>query len=267
MTQPREWDAATYHRVSAPQHSWGVRVLDRLVLCGDERVLDAGCGTGRVTQALVEKLRSAGDGGSVCALDRSIEMTRVARRTLPAEVPVVAADLLAMPFRQAFDVIFSTATFHWVLDPAGLYRGLARVLRPGGRLHAQCGGAGNIGRSFAQVMEVCAQPRFAPRFAGWKPAWAFLSPEEATRHLQAAGFIEIRAWLEPEPTTFASRDEFRVFIEKVVLGAWMVRFADAPGEGAAFLDEVCDAAAAGTPALTLDYVRLNLEAKLPGGVQ
>src|SRR5262245_64527492 len=96
MKQPHEWDAGTYHRVSTPQQSWGLRVLERLELRGGERVLDAGCGTGRVTLALLERVRAVR--GSVVAMDRSRDMTRGARQTLPAEVPVIAADLLAMPF-------------------------------------------------------------------------------------------------------------------------------------------------------------------------
>ena len=86
---PREWDAGTYHRVSTPQQAWGQRVLDRLVLQGGERVLDAGCGTGRVTLSLYDRVLAVG--GRVTALDRSVEMTRVARSTLPPVVPVVAA--------------------------------------------------------------------------------------------------------------------------------------------------------------------------------
>ena len=258
---PREWDAGTYHRVSTPQQKWGQHVLERLVLHGGEHVLDAGCGTGRVTLALHARVEAAG--GRVTALDRSVEMSRIARRTLPAGVPVVAADLLALPFRSAFDVLFSTATFHWVLDPAALYAAAARVLRPAGRLHAQCGGAGNLARFHARAQALATTPRFAARFSPWSDPWLFLPPEDAERHLLAAGFASVRAWLDPEPTPFASRDDFRVFIERVVLGAWMARFADAPQEAAAFLDALCDAAAADEQPFLLDYVRLNLEAALP----
>lgn len=261
---PREWDAGTYHRVSTPQQAWGQRVLDRLELRGGENILDAGCGTGRVTLALLERVQVAGAaGGRVHAIDRSIEMTRLARRTLPADVPVVAADLLVLPFGRAFDLVFSTATFHWVLDPAALYAGLARVLRPGGRLHAQCGGAENLVRFMSHARPLAATPRFAARFRNWSDPWVFLAPEETERHLRAAGFATVRAWLEPEPTPFESREDFRVFIERVVLGAWMARFADAPGEAAAFLDALCDAAANDDPPYQLDYVRLNIEAALP----
>ena len=260
--QPLEWDAATYHEVSAPQHAWGVRVLERLALTGRERVLDAGCGTGRVTLALRARVQAAG--GWLAAIDRSHEMTRVARRTLPEDVPVVAADLLAIPFRRAFDVLFSTATFHWVLDQAALYRGVAAVLVAGGRLHAQCGGAGNLQRLRSRVAALCATPRFAARFERWSDPWRFLAPAEAEQLLKNAGFARVRAWLEPEPTPFPNREAFRIFVENVVLGAWMARFDGAPAEATAFVDAVCDAAAIEDEPYTLDYVRLNIEATLGG---
>jgi trans-aconitate 2-methyltransferase len=199
----------------------------------------------------------------VCALDRSLEMTRAARRNLPGDVDVVTADLLAMPFGPRFDVLFSTATFHWVLDPAALFRSIAGVLAPGGRLHAQCGGTGNLARFICRVRALAAAPRHAARFADWSDPWLFLAPEEATSLLSAVGFSRVRAWLEPEPTPFADRAAYRVFIERVVVVEWMRRFADAPADGEAFLDALCDAAAGDGEPYQLDYVRLNLEAELP----
>ncbi len=236
-------------------------MLKRLALRGGEHVLDAGCGTGKVTLSLLERVRAAG--GRVTALDRSVEMTRLARRTLPADVRVVAADILGLPFRRTYDLVFSTATLHWVLDPAALYAAVASVLRPGGRLHAQCGGAGNLAGFPARVQALASTSRFAARFEGWSDPWVFLAPGEAEIHLRAAGFATVRAWLEPEPTPFTGREDYRVFIERVVLGARMARLADAPDEAAAFLDALCDAAAVDEPPYQLAYVRLNIEAAMP----
>jgi trans-aconitate 2-methyltransferase len=260
MKHPREWDAGIYHRVSAPQRAWGLRVVERLALHGRERVLDAGCGTGRVTLALTERVRAAN--GRVIAMDRSTDMARTARSTLPAYVPVVNADLLEMPFRHSFDVVFSTAALHWVLDQAALYRAIAAVLGRGGRLHAQCGGEGNVARFNVRVQALCATPRYAARFAGWTEPWRFLSTAEVERHLEAVGFDHMRTWLELEPTTFANRASYREFIAHVVLNAWMARFEGAAEEADAFLDALCDAAAADAEGFVLDYVRLNIEATL-----
>ena len=259
-TRRADWDAAVYHRVSAPQFAWGQEVLQRLVLRGDECVLDAGCGTGRLTALLPERLPR----GRVVAMDRSRDMTRRARQHLPRTVAVVQADLLALPFRAAFDVVFSTATFHWVLEPEWLYAGLLPMLVPGGRLHAQCGGAGNLARLHARVHAQMHSARFAARFADWRETWRFLSPDEATAHLSAGGFTQVHASLRQAPTPFDSRQAYAEFVEVVVVADYLSRLPE-PSDRAAFMEALLDAAAADDPAYTLDYVRLDLTAVRPGG--
>jgi len=255
-----DWDAAVYHRVSAPQFEWGQRVLERLVLRGDERVLDAGCGTGRLTALLHAKLPR----GQVFAMDRSSDMTARARQHLSATVPVVRADLLALPFRAAFDVVFSTATFHWVLDTVALDAAIHAVLVPGGRLHAQCGGAGNLARLLARAHALMREPRYASCFQDWHETWVFLSADAAAAHLRAAGFEQVRACLVDAPTPFATREAYREFVQVVVLADHLTRI-DTPAGRETFVDALVDAAAADDPPFVLDYVRLDLEAVRKGG--
>src|SRR6266536_2433431 len=149
---PTEWDAATYDRIADPMTRWGSAVLDKLPLAGDERVLDAGCGSGRVTELLVGRVPR----GHVVALDLSQAMLAQARRRLAAHadrISYLCADLGApLPIEQV-DAVLSTATFHWVGDHDALFRNLAQVLRPGGWLVAQCGGVGNV----ASVQAALAQ--------------------------------------------------------------------------------------------------------------
>ena len=128
----REWNSSEYHRLSQPQVSWGKKVLSRLRLQGNELVLDAGAGTGRLTADLLQSLPN----GRVIALDVSQNMSRSARQYLQPQfgerVQVITADLLDLPFGPVFDGIVSTAAFHWVLDHDRLFRGLFQALRPGG---------------------------------------------------------------------------------------------------------------------------------------
>src|SRR5918998_3727751 len=222
-----EWDAASYHRVSEPQFAWGMAVLERLALRGDETVLDAGCGSGRLTAELLRRL----PGGRVVALDRSAAMARRARETLAADAPralVVEADLLALPLRGAVDVVFSTATFHWVLDHDRLFVELAAALRPGGRLLAQCGGGENLARVHAVAARLMDEPEFAPRFAGWAEPWHFAHEDETWRRLEAAGFGDVRVSLVPAPTPFADRAALREFLETVVLRPHLARLEAVP---------------------------------------
>jgi len=205
---PADWDARTYDRVADPMTRWGATVLDRLPLGGDERVLDAGCGSGRVTEHLLERLPR----GRVVALDASPAMLEEARRRLSrfdGRVEFVQADLAhPLPIEGTVDAILSTATFHWVLDQDALFHNLAGVLRPGGWLASQSGGAGNIAR-FLQVVAGIGD--------GWQGEYRFETPESARARLVAAGFVEIDTWLSEELIRFEPGQAFEAYIETVCL--------------------------------------------------
>ena len=248
MTTPRDWDAATYDRVSDPMTRWGTAVLDRLPLEGDESVLDAGCGSGRVTELLAGRLPR----GRVVALDASPSMIDEARGRLARfgdRVSYVVADLgrpLPLGSRAPVDAILSTATFHWVPDHDALFANLAAVLRRGGRLVAQCGGSGNIA-SIQAVLATIGD--------GWLGDVHFETPEATARRLAAAGFVEIEAWLQPEPTRFERGEPFETYLRTVVLGSHVARLP--ASERDAFVSEV--AGRLGDP--VIDYIRLNISAR------
>jgi len=257
-----EWDAETYHRISRPQFEWGVKVLAGLALEGGETVMDAGCGTGRLTALLLERLPR----GRVLALDRSENMLRAARQHLlprfEGRVEFLAADLGVLDFADAFDVVFSTATFHWVKDHPGLFARLWRAIRPGVRLHAQCGGGPNLKSLRERTGALTRTPPFATCFAAFEAPWHY--PDEATTssRLEAVGFVEVVTGLEPAPTTFADAGEYRTFVERVVLHPYLVCIAD-PGLRERFLATLVDEARRDRPPLTLDYWRLNLSGRKP----
>jgi trans-aconitate 2-methyltransferase len=252
-----EWDAGEYEAVSAPQTSWGASFLEvfleRRGLRGDEQVVDAGCGTGRVTELLLRHLPN----GKVVAVDASVSMVEAARERFAGDsrVRVERRDLLWLEVERPVDVIFSTATFHWIKDHDRLFGRLARALKPGGMLVAQCGGRGNIDRTVAVTERVMGEERFRGFFAGWQDNWYFADPETTRARLEAAGFEEIETWLHEEPTEFGSVDELARFLKTVVLGQHL-----------AFLPEEARdpfaVAVAGRLAeegfLKVDYVRLNM---------
>jgi trans-aconitate 2-methyltransferase len=240
----REWDAATYDRVATPQVRWVTGLLDHLVGDGVEVVLDAGCGTGRVTQAVLDRL----PGTRAVALDGSRKMLEQARRRLaPAvaagRVDFVHADLgRPLPLDHPVDAVVSTATFHWVPDHDALFANLAAVLRPGGQLVGQCGGAGNAA-SVVRAMAGLGETRHP---------WHFSTPEDTRRRLLAHGFTDVETWLHDEPTAFETRSALEEFLGTVVLGSHLERMA--PGDRAPFVRAVADA----MPEPVIDYVRLNI---------
>jgi len=243
---PRDWDATTYDRIADPQFRWGVAVLDRLSPAAGETVLDAGCGSGRVTQALLERFADV----DVLALDGSPSMLeQAAERLAPfgERVTLVHADLLEPLPIERVDAVFSTATFHWVADHDRLFANLADSMRPGASLVAQCGGAGNL-TTVTDALERLG----ASTFEGNK---VFASAEDTRARLERAGFDAIRCWLHEEPTPFESLDDLATFLRTVALGAHVDGMPSADAD--AFALEV----ARRLPRLELDYVRLNIDAR------
>lgn len=237
-----DWDAATYDRIADPQTRWGAEVLDRLELAGDERVLDAGCGSGRVTELLLARVPR----GSVVALDASPSMLEEARKRLgrKGRVEFVEADLgRPLPIDGPVDAVFSTATFHWIDDHEALFRNLAAVVRPGGRLVAQCGGSGNLASVWEAVRAVDPTRSTTKRFEG---------PDDTARRLEAAGFVEVLAWLTDAPTPFEPGEPLETFLATVTLRHHVEGLP--PDERLAFARAV----AANLPRPELDYVRLNI---------
>lgn len=249
-----DWDAATYDRVADPQARWGSAVLDRLPLRGDERVLDAGCGSGRVTEQLLKRL----PGGAVVALDASPSMVEEARRRLGTDprVTFVVADLIQpLPVDPPVDAILSTATFHWITDHGRLFRNLAAVLRPRGRLVAQCGGGDNVATVLAVAQAVGVDFGLDP---AWQGPWLFATAEETAQRLAAAGFTDIETWLNLEPTPLEPGEPLETFLATVVLRDHMALMPEA--DRPRFVHAVAER----MPRPEIDYVRLNMTARKAG---
>ncbi|MBK5117255.1 MAG: methyltransferase domain-containing protein [Thermoleophilia bacterium] len=249
MSGTREWDAGTYDRVSEPQLAWGRAVLDRLGPAGDELVLDAGCGTGRVTELLIDALPD----GSVIGVDGSREMIDAARGRLGPAVRLIHSDLLELQLPDPVDAVFSSATFHWIRDHRRLFMNIATWLRPGGRLEAQCGGEGNVAGFFAIVDRVAAREPYATSLANMAPSRHFAGPGETAALLEGAGFVDVRCWLEPSQTR---PPDPRAYIEGVCLGAHTTALPESARES--FVADVYEEWAADP---VLDYVRLNISAR------
>lgn len=258
----REWNAETYHKVSDPQYEWGLPVLDKLPLDGHERVLDVGCGTGRLTEKLIERLPR----GEVVALDLSFNMLQTAREYLlprfANRVRFAQADAAALPMAGHADAIFSTATFHWVLDHPLLFKSLYGALKPGGRLVAQCGGVRNIQRVHDRCAQLASESAFAPYFAGWTGPWHFADPQETADRLREAGFVDAHASLESQSFVPPDAGAFREFVTAVVCRHHLSRLPDAESQDR-FMDALTAKAATDDPPFELDYWRLNIEARKP----
>ena len=154
MTSVRTWSGPEYDRLSTPMEAMGLAALERLELRGDETVLDAGCGSGRVTEALVARLPR----GRVIGIDASASMIAAARARLGARADLRVADLATLELderrgRRPLDRDVP-------LDRRPRSRSsprCGRALRDGGRLVAQCGGRGNIAAVHAAAEATIAE--------------------------------------------------------------------------------------------------------------
>jgi trans-aconitate 2-methyltransferase len=256
-----EWNAKEYERLGDPMTRWGGQVLERLQLNGDETVLDGGCGTGRVTEQLLAKLPR----GKVIGADASAKMIEQAKERFASNprVSLLVADLTLIELPDQVDAILSTATFHWIKDHDKLFTQLAKILKPGGQLVAQCGGATNIAGLMEAIEEVMRSPTYAAAFDGWYSPWNYATPEKTQERLARAGFTDIHTWLNPEPTPLSSRAHLVDYLSTIILGQHVLRLP--PEQHLPLAEAVADARLrrAGQP--QIDYVRLNIVARRAGG--
>ena len=191
------WNAEDYARNSGAQQSWARELIAKLALAGQETVLDLGCGDGKVTAEIAELVPR----GSVLGVDSSPAMIDLARRTFPpADHPTLSfeiADARSLPYQGRFDVIFSNAALHWVVDHRPVLGGVARALKAGGRLLFQCGGRGNGEEFFAIARQMSGEQPWRVHFEGFTFPWGFYGPEEYGPWCREAGLAPRRIELLP----------------------------------------------------------------------
>jgi trans-aconitate 2-methyltransferase len=248
MAALREWEAGTYQRVSVPHEEWAEAVLERLPLDGTETVLDAGCGTGRVTRMLIERLPE----GRVIGVDGSTAMIEKVRELLRPQDEAFAADLTELRLPEPVDAVVSSAVFHWIGDHERLFERLRAALLGGGQLAAQCGGAGNIDELRETTRRIAAAEPYAAHLTEIEEPWNYATAEQTEARLRAAGFDRVRCWLQPWEVIPPEPFEF---LRAICLAPYLDRLPEELRRP--FVEAVL--AAEGEP-LRLRYVRLNIEA-------
>jgi trans-aconitate methyltransferase len=206
------WNAADYAANSAAQQIWARELIAQLHPRGDERILDVGCGDGKVTAELARAVPK----GSVTGIDASPEMIRFARKIFPQgkhpNLEFQVMDARKIHLAQRFDMVFSSSVLHWVDNHPAFLRGAAACLRSGGRLVVSCGGKGN-----AQDVFVAARPEM--RLQPWRgffrkmpKPYFFYTPEDYEKWLPRFGFKIQGVRLVPKDTTYDGSDGFAAWV-------------------------------------------------------
>lgn len=264
-TSAKEWNARYYHRAALPHDAWGSNVVSAAALSGHERVADVGCGTGRVTEQLLEQLPD----GHVIAVDRSANMLEEARASLEARfgqrVSFLQRDLLELTpadIGEPVDVVFSTATFHWIQDHDTLFRNLFAIIKPGGRLVAQCGGGPNLQRHVVRAEALMAGPEYRGWFDGWVVPKFYAEAEGTARRLRDTGFVDVDTHLVEAPVVLKDAAEFSTYMTNIVFREHILQIPD-EAQRSAFIDELTRLSALDEIPFLLDYWRLNMSGERP----
>jgi trans-aconitate methyltransferase len=258
MSARIEWDSESYDKLSDPQFNWGMKLMSQLDLRGGETVMDAGCGSGRLTAELLARLPH----GRVIGVDYSENMLRTAHDRLAAHedrVRFVHADLADLPFVREVDGIYSNAVFHWVPDHDAMFRSLFRSLKPGGWLLAQFGGQGNLARLRARLHAIGEREGYSEFLGGYRDAAHFEGEEITGERMARAGFEQIETELFEAPVNFPSMAAMAQFVKTVNAHQIISRLPESLADH--FLEEALADASLDDPPFTLDYVRLTVRAR------
>jgi trans-aconitate 2-methyltransferase len=261
----QEWNAAGYHNISTVQEKWGLNVISREKWIGNETVLDAGCGTGRVTRILAEKVMKE---GRVYAVDIDSNMVSHAKKNLQdfENVMVIQSDLMDVELPRKVDVIFSNAVIHWILDHKRLFKHFWDLLLPktdndkGGKILIQCGGYGNLTRVNKLVKQIKESNEFKGYFVNWKEPWYFAKPDDTEKLLREIGFNNIHAYLSNEIITFSNSKSYSEFVKTIVMKPFLEYLPDDQTKDR-YLKLFLNIAEKSGLFWTLDFVRLNILAQ------
>jgi trans-aconitate 2-methyltransferase len=210
--QTYQWNAVDYAKSSCVQQQWAHELINKLNLKGNETLLDIGSGDGKVTAEIAAHLPN----GSVIGIDSSEDMIRLAQSMFSPDVfPSLRfqrEDASSLPFENKFDIVFSTATLHWILDHRPVLHGIYKSLKYGGKILLQMGGRGNAGEVMDAFTSMIKRDEWRKCFDGFSFSYGFYGPDEYRIWLRKAGLDAKRVELIPKDAVHQGRSAFESWI-------------------------------------------------------
>jgi len=199
---PYNWNAQDYAKNSANQFQWAKELIPKLKLQGNETLLDIGCGDGKITAELARCISS----GRAVGVDSSEKMIQLAKTTfLQKDYPNLSfqvMDARKLTFQGEFDIAFSNATLHWIVDQKAMLCGVQRSLKPGGRLLFQMAGKGNARDVLSIIKKLAAAKPWKGFFSNMTFPYGFYDPKDYKAFLHEADLEPLRIELFPKDMKF-----------------------------------------------------------------
>jgi trans-aconitate methyltransferase len=259
------WDPKDYKNHSKAQQQWARELIAKLDLTGSEKILDIGCGDGKVTVEMAGLVQK----GFVVGVDNSHAMIALAIEQYPPEkhknLSFAIMDASNLEFSNEFDVVFSNAALHWVKNHKPVVDGIYKSLKPGGKALLQMGGQGNAKDILSVIDDLKHKEEWKPYFDGFEFPYGFLGSEEYAGLLAESGFSIDRVELIPKDMQHKDSEGLKGWIRTT----WLPYTERIPLEKRdKFIDEIVAIYLERHPRdanedIHLAMVRLEVEAKKP----
>ena len=232
-----EWNAAGYAQISGLQAAMAAEVLALVSFTGGERVLDVGCGDGKITAAIATRVPR----GSVVGVDPTHDMIAFATAHFSgadhSNLRFEPGDARTLPFRDAFDRVVSFNALHWVPEQDAALRSIRRALTVAGQAQLRLVPDGERTSLETVVEQARRAPRWAPAFADFRDPYLHLLPAQYAALAERNGLRVTSLRVQDKAWDFGSRDAFHAFCG-VGLVAWTQRLPEP--DRAAFVDDALD---------------------------
>jgi trans-aconitate 2-methyltransferase len=194
------WNAAQYNRFQREREQPFFDLLDLIRVRPGMRMVDLGCGTGRLTRRLHDHLKAQ----ETIGIDRSANMLEEPRSAqLPRGIRFDIGTIEAFPGAYGtFDLIFSNAALHWLSDHRTLLGRLAGALNPSGQLAFQVP-ASHDDQSHLVADELSDAEPYRSALGGWRRPKTVLAAEAYARIMYGAGFRDPKVRLIVYPHVLA----------------------------------------------------------------
>lgn len=265
MTEQKNyaWNPADYAKNSANQYTWAKELIPKLKISGNQVLLDIGCGDGKITAEIAKCLPK----GRVVGIDSSNQMIKLAKSTFPNEqynnLTFQVIDARNLTFDGEFDIAFSNAALHWIIDQKSVLQGVKRSLKPRGRILFQMAGKGNAQAVLCILDEMLREQKWQRFFDKFTFPYAFLGTEEYMELLSDTDLEPLRVELIPKDMTFKGAEGLAGWVRTTWL-PFTERIP--PQQQTFFVDEIVNRYLERFPAdiegtVHLGMVRLEVEAK------